>query len=223
PGDIGVFTYSGHGTQTADLPPIDEEDMLDEAIVPIDALNDQSNLIRDDEFHAILSNVPEGAKFVCVLDSCHSGDGTRFFDMPLNHLSIPRARTIEDVKNIFNGLNNNERRELPRPKPRFFPPIQTIGDIKMIMKDLGGPTKKNVPSFSGPNHVLLAGCKSNQSSLDDGTYGYFTKALIENIQNGITYKELYSLASNIVLERSNNAQAPQLEGPDSLINSPIFE
>ncbi|EPF08342.1 TPA: caspase family protein [Bacillus cereus] len=221
PGDIGLFTYSGHGTQTADLPPIDEEDMLDEAIVPIDALADQSNLIRDDEINTILSNIPKGVKFVVILDSCHSGTGTRNFG---NYYSIPQARTIEDVKAIINSFNNVERRDLSSIKPRYIPPTQTIQDIKMIMSGFE-PIRKDFSSFSGPNHILLAGCKADQVSYDEGTYGRFTKALTDVMgsQSAITYKELYFLVRNMVLERSNYAQEPQLEGPDDLINLQIFE
>lgn len=215
PGDVGVFTYSGHGTQTADLPPIDEDDMLDEAIVPIDALDDQSNLIRDDEFHEILSNLANDVKFVVIFDSCHSGDGTKFFSSPV-------ARTVDDIKNLFNSprgvsVNRNIKR-------RCLPPSSTVEDINTIMGNLK-TTKKDLlgQPLAGPNHILLSGCKADQVSFDNGKNGYFTRALIDSMQNGMTYQELYDSARQKVLDSSGQAQDPQLEGPGFLINSSIFE
>jgi hypothetical protein len=76
-GDLGIFTYAGHGTQTVDLPPIEEPDMLDEAIVPYDAINNRENLIRDDEIGAQLAHLVTDSHFVVIFDSCHSATATR--------------------------------------------------------------------------------------------------------------------------------------------------
>lgn len=64
--DVLVIFYSGHGSQWADMMPIDEADGIDEALCFIDV--DMS----DDWLAALLSDVPVGQLLVLV-DACHSG------------------------------------------------------------------------------------------------------------------------------------------------------
>ena len=91
-GDILIFDYSGHGSQVPDIHG-DEEDGLDETICPIDFMKKRminykgrrlvvDSQITDDEINEIISDVPHGAKFLMLADSCHSG-------------------TIGDLKNDF--------------------------------------------------------------------------------------------------------------------------
>lgn len=70
PGDVIVFTYSGHGTQVYDADG-DEQDGYDEALYLYDgALID--DLIRDS-----LSLLATGVHFIFISDSCFSGSVTR--------------------------------------------------------------------------------------------------------------------------------------------------
>ncbi len=82
-GDILIFDYSGHGSQVPDIHG-DEEDGLDETICPIDFKKKRlinykgrrlilDSQITDDEINEIISDVPHGAKFFMLADSCHSG------------------------------------------------------------------------------------------------------------------------------------------------------
>lgn len=198
-GDIGVFTYSGHGTQTADLPPIDEEDMLDEAIVPFDGIANQSNLIRDDEINEKLSQIKNNVQFTVIFDSCHSGTSTRFMesDKSVQARTIPLTNTATQIEQFVNDITNLSAVEVREVKGKTRHPL------------------------SGMNHILLAGCKSDQLSFDDGTNGFFTKALLGHLNKGVTYEELYNLVKEPVLKRSHNNQEPQLEG--SLLNQKMFE
>lgn len=240
PGDIGVFTYAGHGTQTVDLPPIDEDDMKDEAIVPIDAINDHSNLIRDDEFQEILSQLKPNVHFVLIFDSCHSETITRDLRNSKEEMNSKLLSSIEKVKNINElqqVINEFSMREINSYKKRLLPPSETINEIKSIMSNIKGNDEPGIRvrrdrehPLSGPNHILLAGCKADQASLDDTVngvdHGLFSIALVENMKKGITYKELFNLAYNRVQEltySSSDQQYPQLEGPDDLLNKKIFE
>ncbi len=86
-GDIVVIHFSGHGQQIEDNNN-DEIDGYDESIIPYDArLNYQKGVyegehhFRDDELGRNLSQIrkkvgPQGNVLV-ILDSCHSGTGTR--------------------------------------------------------------------------------------------------------------------------------------------------
>lgn len=239
PGDIGVFTYAGHGTQTVDLPPIGEDDMKDEAIIPIDAIKNHSNLIRDDEIQEILSQLKPNVHFVLIFDSCHSETVTRNFPLSEEEKTIKIRSSIEKVKSInefCEVIDKFSRREIDSNemyKKRLIPPSETIDEIESIMSNIDEPGIRvrgdREHPLSGLNHILLAGCKADQSSLDDkvnGVYhGLFSIALVENMKKGITYKELFDLAYNRVQELNHSSydQYPQLEGPDHLLNKKIFE
>ncbi|MCA9790997.1 MAG: caspase family protein [Candidatus Eremiobacteraeota bacterium] len=86
PGDTVVVYYSGHGSVVADQPGGDEEDGLDECLVPYDAPSQRSQkfaaaVIRDDDFHQLIARMAErvgsGGQVVLVFDSCHSGTMNR--------------------------------------------------------------------------------------------------------------------------------------------------
>lgn len=79
-----VFYFSGHGSQILDQPEgdadCDEEDGLDETLVPYDAESEGGNRdLRDDELYRFVESLcGDGrARFWGVLDCCHSGSGAR--------------------------------------------------------------------------------------------------------------------------------------------------
>jgi metacaspase-1 len=69
-GDVVVFTYSGHGTQSLDLGG-DEGDKYDEAIYVYDGM------IVDDDLRVIIDKINPLATLVIISDSCFSGSVTR--------------------------------------------------------------------------------------------------------------------------------------------------
>ncbi|MEL7205967.1 MAG: caspase family protein, partial [Pseudomonadota bacterium] len=82
-GDFVFIHLSGHGTRQADRSG-DEADGLDEVFLPADTAraepgtNQIPNAITDDEIGAALAAIrSKGADIWFVLDSCHSGSGTR--------------------------------------------------------------------------------------------------------------------------------------------------
>ncbi len=82
PGARVFFYMSGHGSQVPDLNR-DEQDGLDETLVPYDAKVEirngrtvVENQIIDDEIEARLKRIPD-RKVTVVVDACHSGSNTR--------------------------------------------------------------------------------------------------------------------------------------------------
>ena len=69
-GDVVVFSYSGHGTQSIDFGG-DEGDLFDEALYVYDGK------IVDDELRAIIDKIDPRATLVVISDSCFSGSVTR--------------------------------------------------------------------------------------------------------------------------------------------------
>lgn len=70
-GDLGIFTFSGHGTYVRDKSG-DEEDGYDEALVCADL-----DVILDDELGTMLERRAAGSRLLIQTDACHSGTATR--------------------------------------------------------------------------------------------------------------------------------------------------
>lgn len=98
PGDVGVFSYSGHGTQIIDTFPHDEEDMLTEALVPIDSILNPENYLLDDEISKLVLNLRNGVNFTVIFDSCHSGTATRPLNAPTTRYINPTPGTLQTMK-----------------------------------------------------------------------------------------------------------------------------
>jgi hypothetical protein len=73
-GDVIVFYYSGHGSQVVDLNK-DEIDKKDETICPHDYA--AAGMIKDDDLRSLFAGLAAGVNLDVILDSCHSGTGTR--------------------------------------------------------------------------------------------------------------------------------------------------
>ena len=75
PDDIVLIHYSGHGSQAPDTNG-DEDDGFDETILPYDSRTEGIADITDDELNALIAGF-QSRSVVVILDSCHSGTGTR--------------------------------------------------------------------------------------------------------------------------------------------------
>jgi len=79
-GDSLFFHYSGHGSQVKDLNG-DEEDGMDETILPVD-YNTAGQIIDDTLHDMMIKPLPTGCKLTSIMDCCHSGTG---LDLPYVH------------------------------------------------------------------------------------------------------------------------------------------
>lgn len=96
PNDELWFHYSGHGTQLRDTNG-DENDRLDEAIVPEDFQT--SGMITDDDLFTLIRNIR--CRAFLVFDSCHSGSVCDL-QYSINYVSGSFSRTITSNKTITN-------------------------------------------------------------------------------------------------------------------------
>jgi hypothetical protein len=202
-----IFTYAGHGTQTVDLPPIEEPDMLDEAIVPYDAINHHENFIRDDEIGEKLAQLAPNSHFIVIFDCCHSATATRNQPERLEPLLFNSPREagklrcilpdtpINRIQTIINNITSNPKIEVTKAAPKRHP-------------------------LERENHILLAACDAAGLAYDDGVHGYFTGELLKLLKKGITYQELYGKVREKVLLKSWNRQEPHIEGP--LLTRKVF-
>jgi caspase domain-containing protein len=91
PGDELVFFYSGHGSQVPN-PASDEDDHLDESLVPADA-NRGAEYLRDKVLARIYNGIlDQGARLTVIVDSCYGGGATRGLPPPARARFLPPAQ-----------------------------------------------------------------------------------------------------------------------------------
>lgn len=207
-GDVLVFHYSGHGSQVADLSG-DEIDKKDETICPHDFRT--AGMITDDDLRKIISGLASGANLDVFLDSCHSGTGTR-------ELSI-LAEAPEE-------LSLTPRYVEPPVDVGFFLDANPSIPVRGIFKPSTG--EKEAVEVPGLNHVLWAGCRSNQTSSEgsiQGVYrGVFTYTFCKALRRAgtsIARKRLDAIVSADI-KKLGYAQIPQLEGTRSSLGEKVF-
>lgn len=153
-GDVLYFHYSGHGSIVRNFNG-QEPSGFDETIVPLDF--ETTGMIQDQTLRNIVNNVPEGAKFVAVMDSCHS-NGT--FD--LRYLYDPVSKKIA------------EKKELP----------YVVRGKRQIHVNKNIDTVEEFPETKG-QVIALSGCREDQTSADayiNNRYnGAMTRALLDTL------------------------------------------
>ncbi len=199
-GDRLVFHFSGHGSQIRDRDGDELRDHMDEVLCPHD-MDWEGNYISDDDLRDLCSRLPEGAVLEVILDCCHSGTGTREMQA-LSLLPMELAM-----------------------RPRFLAPpadIQARAEEEL-------PVKRLLGGSNPMGHVLLAGCRENQTSADafisGGFNGAFTYYLCKHLRDTggqITRAELLRRV-RASLRFNGFSQVPQLEGPRSSRSKRMLE
>lgn len=212
-GDTLVFYYSGHGSQVVDLNR-DEVDGKDEILCPHD-LNFGTNVyISDDDIRTIFSKLQSGVNLDVILDSCHSGTGTR-------DLSPSRGLSEENkvsIRYIAPPVDHSFHIDYNHNNPKFTK--------KGILKQK--PGTREVVVVQGLNHVLWAGCRDYQTSQETniggsvrGVFTYNYCQILRRTRGNIVRKDLDSLVS-AAISRSGFAQVPQLEASSAELLQKVF-
>jgi hypothetical protein len=212
-GDTLIFHYSGHGSQVADVSG-DDIDKKDETICPHDYAT--AGMIKDDDFRAIFKGLAAGVNLDVILDSCHSGTGTRE-RAALSAVPEEEQLTYRYVE--------------PPADYGFFldldPAIPVQGILKPSPTPEGG--KRQAVIVPGLNHVLWAGCRDNQTSAEGpiggiyrGVFTYFFCKALRGAGVGITRKRLDAQVSTDI-SKAGYAQVPQLEGTQPSILEKVFK
>lgn len=200
PGDELVLHYSGHGSQIRDRNDDELNDYLDEILCPTDL--DWDDPLTDDDIKWIFDLKEDGVFLTFICDSCHSGSITK---------------TIQ---------NNPEGIEFaPLEYPRYINPPLDIkvreGNEYIDTHKIGG-LNINEKGLVEQQHVLLSGCRDDQTSADayiDGKWqGALTSSLITAIRKN-PYRDWTSMHADIIsiLNVGGYTQKPQLTGTDSLV------
>lgn len=197
---VVLFQYSGHGSQAPDADK-DEEDKLDETLVTYDSqdVKGKNFDVTDDEIFALTAELKKYTdNIVYIIDSCHSGSGTR---------------------------NAEDARRLPArttvPEPVAIASFQTrSGGEKATDKSDGGVMPP------GDDYIVISAAQAEQlatqkycfeecgSDKEPVVYGLLTYHLIDELKNArsdTTYREVME---NVVRKVSADrpTQTPLIEG-----------
>ena len=235
-GDYFVFWNSSHGYQINDREGDELYDYLDEAICTYDT--DPRDPLTDDKLGRILYRADPKATVFLGSDSCHSGSLTRAMlektenEGPRPRLWIPpddvrfrSGTTLVDLDAFAEGSQTS----LVDRKASGKEAVEQIQPARQEVRRFGTVGREIQEEDMG--HLLLSGCRSEQTSADaafpEGSYGAmtynFAKAVLRAWRSGnaITYGEAHE-AALADLEQGGFEQEPQLEGPDHLKDAPVF-
>lgn len=192
--DMVYFHYSGHGSQVQDVNGDEQDDHLDETIVPADGRTPGIPDITDDELEAVLGRL-KTSHAIFVFDSCHSGTVTRGVAVHARYVP-PDSRL-----SLYEQLRRPSRGVVPVLSQRY---ILLTG------------AAANQPALDGPIHGHYHGffTYSLFQSLVSTPLNVTTKVLFETIQ-----EELGQLKNE--LGRTFMPE-PQLEAPKSSLTQPFF-
>jgi hypothetical protein len=201
PGEIGVITYSGHGTWVPDDDG-DEADGRDEALCPHD-LSTVGPILDDDLYEVFVQQQP-GAQIIFISDSCHSGSVAR---------EAPALGDTLSLKGAKGGFV---------PRSRFLPPEAFLDENKAEDKRKLRRARlveaTPIRGIARNTALLLAGCKDTEYSYDasfDGRpNGAFTRVAIdalETLENKSNYRA-WMKEIRRRLPAANYPQTPQLTG-----------
>ena len=208
-GDLLIFYYSGHGSQVADVSG-DDIDGKDETICPHDFAT--AGMIKDDHLRSIFSGIAAGVNLEVILDSCHSGTGTRE-RAALDAMPEDQKVTIRYVE--------------PPLDYQFFLDEDPTIPVRGFLRGTAG--EKEAVVVPGLNHALWAACEDNQTAgegpADGAMRGFFSYCfckILRRAGTNITRRRLDSLVAGCLRQTFGAGQVPQLEGTKTILNEKVF-
>jgi len=215
-GDTLVFHYSGHGSQVPDMEG-DEPDGKDEVICPYD-FDWSDGFIKDDDMASLIAGMKKGVRLEVILDSCHSGTGTREMILDRSSLAVARPSGMDAVS-LWNSPHCI--------RPRFLapPPDVALRADEIFGREL--PLRR-IARSDPMNHVLWAACRSDQYSADAeiggrpaGAFTYYFCRHVRDTQGKVAREQLLKLV-RASLKHEGFSQVPQLEGPAGSAKAGMF-
>ncbi|MFV6029017.1 caspase family protein [Streptomyces sp. NPDC056264] len=182
PGDILLFSYSGHGGQVPDddgpAGSDTEPDALDETLV----LYDRQFL--DDEVRHAFDAFADDVRIVSFFDCCHSGSSIEIPGGPgagatARFMPEPTRRQLDDRDRGFYAAL---RRSLAESGPR---------------------------DGAGPDALLVSACQDDQEASDGDVNGAFTEALLQVWDDG-AFRGGYRDFHRAIQRRLPPTQSPNL-------------
>jgi hypothetical protein len=194
-GDVLVFHYSGHGVQVRDVSG-DEDDLSDEALVPID-FEDGAFLI-DDDLRAVFGLLPAGVNLTAFIDCCHSGTITRMLGRSTDEADTTRARFLKRTESWEDWMRAHER-------------FRNANASRGVATGARGFVDQNAIGW-----VNFSACDASEVALEHDGNGDFTR-IATRLLNGdlsrFTHRSFQDAVIGAFGERRR--QTPQLDCSDS--------
>ncbi|MBL6996656.1 caspase family protein [Desulfobacula sp.] len=212
PGDSLLFHFSGHGSQVLDRDGDELEDSMDEILCLHDMdFRDPNSYLLDDDLNHIIDRLPKEVYLTVCIDSCHSGTATRDIEVLKSELQIPHSDTKMQSRFI---------------KPPADIDLRAYG-MTFNKRSMGSKIREDkqvsgAVSSAKSKHILLAGCRDEQTSADafiandyNGAFTYYLCKAIRSKQGIITYEQLIENVRNSIAFNSYS-QVPQLNGNEEV-------
>ncbi len=226
PGDRLLMHFSGHGSYTADEDAEPDEGGSDELLCLYNMnWDDPDSYLLDDEIAAFTRRVPEGAQLVLVLDSCHSGTGSRADPSAARRgtagtpaYTIPLVKDIEGRSRGTRGPSNFRIRFAPPPQ-RIERAARRAGTDRSLVASV-----REAIRVEGLNHILLAGAKDIETAadapIDDDYFGAFSYHLTDAFRAMGQDADRRELIERVEEAVASYGQTPQLEADD--LTGPLY-
>ena len=214
--DVVLFYYSGHGSQEQA-----PEDFLRLGLVKLDGLNETLVCydsrskgqgcwdLADKELAYLIAEVSKNKPHICIiLDSCHSGSGTRD---PLQQTGVRLASADKRNRPLNSYIFYGKEEELQQ-----LSTSRSLQDHPAGWKILNG------------SHVLLAACRDsevakeiNGKNLVRGAFSYCLLEALKQAEGDLSYQDLFRGAKSLVSSQVMD-QSPQLEVNYSKAEDQVF-
>jgi len=205
--DVALFYYSGHGsTETA---PAEfwrwEPDRKNETIVCYDSREPGGWDLADKELAYLIADVAKnGAHVVIILDSCHSGSGTR--------------DAVDDVEaGVLVRMESSDQRT--RPIESY---ILGKAQVDELFSNQTESDKTHWLSMHQGRHILMAACDDRETAkellLDGkqrGIFSYYLEETLANATGSLSYHTVFKRIEALVPTRVQK-QTPVLQATNAL-------
>ncbi|MCV0425928.1 MAG: caspase family protein [Roseibium sp.] len=243
-GEERVLCFSGHGAQIPDYGAEETIDRVDECLVPVDFDWSKDRAITDDRFYELYSQLPYDAKFIAVLDCCHSGGMTRSGGAKPRGLSPPddirhRVMQWDKKKQIWTyrkppvqneSLDDNRKtREIGYLGANGQRRLFRATDILRLNNRSFNSRRKQLGHLGPYLPVILQACQEHQLAYEYRhgvtSYGAFTyslaKALRSSSSSSTDLGRLEQLVQRSVIDIADN-QNPVFVAPAPRFNESLF-
>lgn len=236
PGDQLIIQMSYHGSQVVDRDGDEVDDEQDEILCPYDfpdlwdspkgapdAEACKQYLgqlpkpgICDDDMAVFLKKIPEFVATALIIDACHSGST----DKDLRSGSLQSQRMNKFVPPPFDIQSRGMGRQLR---------LRLFGRKNIGHRDLDANPNVHIIK---QRHILLSGCRDNQTSADaylngmyQGAMSWAFRAALEQLGyfkgRKPSWIQVHACMLDL-LDQQDYSQVPQLTGPEDLLTAPVF-
>ena len=217
PGDFVYIHYSGHGSQQPERVAGQEQDGLDEILLPADVTPSpdgkvgMGNVILDDEIGAALDAIRDRGAFVwIVIDACHSGTATRAVGTREKERKISPEATGISAETLAAARRGATRGGAERESAFTVEDGVEMGGRGGLVAFFGAQTVETAPELPLPDKAT-----------DARMYGLFTYTLMTQLAGNpaVTYRQLSQGILQHYSAMNRTKPTPLFEGD---LDAPVF-